>query len=444
MKAVIVEIKGCIAAVLSDDGCIVTIKNNNYEIGQVIQMSTPKVRLTKKIAAIAASAAALVVFSVGSWAYASPYSYVSLDVNPSIEYTLNRFDRVLSVKAVNDDGEEILKEIDLDDLQYKNIEEAMTKTVEQISELGYFENTADQDIDAGIIIAISGKDTQKADELAQDLQQMVEQKIEENGEEVLVEAFSVGLERVEKARELGVTPGKLNLVEKLQAASGDPESINIDEWLAKPVKEIMKATKEFNKTASVSGSAITVEQKDTDIDEISDENSEGNFNKADKAIEKAKAAQDKAADKAKAAQDKADDKAKAAQDKAADKAKAAQDKADDKAKAAQDKANDKAKAAQDKADEKEKAAQDTANDKAKKNQDNSNKKNTPEDKTGMTNKSNQDKDDNTVVLNDGANDKNQKANQGENEDKSKDPDKTSGNGSNQSNGNQDKSENKRP
>jgi hypothetical protein len=262
MKAVIVELKNDLAAVLSDDGRITTIKNKDYEIGQEIQMRNHNSNLTKKIVTFAASAAAFVVLSVGTWAYASPYSYVSLDVNPSIEFTVNRFDRVLSVKAVNDDGEEILQKISLSDLENKTIEDAITNTVKQISEQGYFDGT----IEGGIVITTSGKDEEKAEELAQELQDTVEEEITEIGDDVVVEAYSVGLERVEEARALGVTPGKLNLVEKLQASATDPSSINLEEWLNKPVKEIMKATKDNRKATVATGSAIIVKDKEEQKD----------------------------------------------------------------------------------------------------------------------------------------------------------------------------------
>ena len=55
-------------------------------------------------AAAAASAAVVLACSVGAYAYTVPCSYVSLDVNPSLEFSLNRFDRVLSVSGVSKDG----------------------------------------------------------------------------------------------------------------------------------------------------------------------------------------------------------------------------------------------------------------------------------------------------------------------------------------------------
>ena len=43
----------------------------------------------------------------------TPVSYISIDVNPSIELALNRFDRVVSVTAYNSEGEEVIKDLPL-------------------------------------------------------------------------------------------------------------------------------------------------------------------------------------------------------------------------------------------------------------------------------------------------------------------------------------------
>ena len=257
MKAVVVEIKNNHAAVLSDDGCIRTIKNNSYKIGQVIQLKKHIIN-TKRLVTFVSAAAAFIVLGIGSWAYATPYTYVSMDVNPSIEYTLNRFDRVLTVKAINDDGETILREVSLKSLKHKTIQDAIANTIKQITEDGYFDGSTEP----GIVITASSENEEKADELANDLKTSVEEETSESIDEINIEVYSVGLERVKEARELGVTPGKLNLVEKLQAAAPASDDTVLEDWLNKPVKEIMKTTKEYRQTATVSGSAIRLETKE--------------------------------------------------------------------------------------------------------------------------------------------------------------------------------------
>lgn len=49
----------------------------------------------------------------GYSAYASPVSYISVDVNPSIELALNRFKRVISVKEYNEDGFMVIQNLKL-------------------------------------------------------------------------------------------------------------------------------------------------------------------------------------------------------------------------------------------------------------------------------------------------------------------------------------------
>ena len=245
MRAVIVEIRDKYVAALSNDGRIYKIKNDTYTIGQEIEIKKHLVnnRFIKIAATVAAS---IMLFVTPAWAYLTPYSYVSLDVNPSLEYTVNIFDRVLSVKAVNDDGEKILNEINLDKLKNKNIEVAVQEVVNGIIEAGFFENGQDGEI----VIATSSKNDEKSQALADKLKSKVEEQVKEDSIEskIEVEAIGVAEERVQEAKELGVTPGKLNLVEKLQKSSENPDDVIVEDWLKKPVKEIMKATKE-NKQA---------------------------------------------------------------------------------------------------------------------------------------------------------------------------------------------------
>lgn len=52
-----------------------------------------------------------------SWLH-TPVSYVSIDINPSIELALNRLDRVASVTAFNEDGETLVRGLSLKGKKY--------------------------------------------------------------------------------------------------------------------------------------------------------------------------------------------------------------------------------------------------------------------------------------------------------------------------------------
>lgn len=241
MKGVVVEINNHTAAILSDEGCVVKTRNYNYQIGQEVEISMKKQINFKKVIAFASVAACiLAMFGISAYAYYTPYTYVSLDVNPSIEYSVNRFDRVLSVTGVNDDGTEIINNIELDNLENKSIEDAISLTVDEISDAGYLDSNV-----GGVAITTSSDDMDSAGELAETLETVVNNSVEDNNHEATVIAQAVGANRVAEARELGVTPGKLNLVEKMLESAENADTINKEEWLHKSVKDIMAKTKEF-------------------------------------------------------------------------------------------------------------------------------------------------------------------------------------------------------
>lgn len=67
----------------------------------------------------AAACAACLLMTLGSfWLYFTPAAYISVDVNPSLELTVNRFDRVIAVEGRNDDGTALAASLDLRFLDY--------------------------------------------------------------------------------------------------------------------------------------------------------------------------------------------------------------------------------------------------------------------------------------------------------------------------------------
>lgn len=73
-------------------------------------------------AAVAAVACMLVLCLglVGYRLYFTPIAVISVDVNPSVELGVNRFDKVVSVEAFNDDGAEIASSAKVKHLNYKD------------------------------------------------------------------------------------------------------------------------------------------------------------------------------------------------------------------------------------------------------------------------------------------------------------------------------------
>ena len=79
-------------------------------------------------------AACLVVAAVGAGllglAVATPTAYVDIDVNPSIELGLNRFDHVVSARGLNEDGESVLAATDVTWMGYEDAVRALSEGME--------------------------------------------------------------------------------------------------------------------------------------------------------------------------------------------------------------------------------------------------------------------------------------------------------------------------
>jgi len=255
MKGIVVDLNNKDAVILTEDGLFKRIENRNYEIGQTLQISSgektglrrfvPKPVISSKLLIGAARIAAVIVIgTAGAFAWYTPTSYISLDVNPSVEYSINMFDRILEARAVNEDGEEILRDLQL---KNKNIGEGLKETLDELIAEGYLSD----DPDSGVVIAASNEKQKEAEKMAMELKAEVQTYLKARKDVTAeVDAGAASPQKVKEAKGLGVTPGKLHLVEKLQASTTG--AIEMEQWLAKPVKEINKEIKKNRETAAVS------------------------------------------------------------------------------------------------------------------------------------------------------------------------------------------------
>lgn len=79
--------------------------------------------------AAAACCLALVLFA-GIGLYFTPTARIAIDINPSIELGINRFDKVVSVNALNDDGKKLAESLDI---KFAGYDEALQKILDNKS-----------------------------------------------------------------------------------------------------------------------------------------------------------------------------------------------------------------------------------------------------------------------------------------------------------------------
>lgn len=75
-------------------------------------------RTARRLAAAFACIALVIVGGTGYWAYFSPTCAISIDINPSVELAVNRFDKVISVEGIGEDGEALAETLDVRFLNY--------------------------------------------------------------------------------------------------------------------------------------------------------------------------------------------------------------------------------------------------------------------------------------------------------------------------------------
>ncbi|HEY5466692.1 MAG TPA: hypothetical protein VIL27_06625 [Clostridia bacterium] len=180
--------------------------------------------------------AAAFVFLVGIFTVAgltltrTTVAAVSVDINPSIELDINALNRVVSAKAFNADGTSLLATLDLNNLPVKN---AVGKIVTAAAKAGYLA------ADGSSIIAITTSTDSEAlkDKLELETEEAAQTALGTSGSEAVTYHDNTALARIAEAHDLGITPGRLNLIQKLTAL--DP-TIDQNNYLDAKASEIMK------------------------------------------------------------------------------------------------------------------------------------------------------------------------------------------------------------
>lgn len=236
-SAVIMEVRGKYAAALTRDGLFIRVPNDGYTVGQTIELNdqVKSANGRKRLRAVTAMAAGFLVLFLGGWkGYITPVGVVSLDVNPSIEYSINAFDRVLDIAAVNDDGDQILEGMDEQALLYRPVDDAIDATITTLRQKGYLAEATENDV----MLSASAINTRHAEALAQRLNARVSRQ-----DDLTVYSASVTPDEVQHAHTYGTSAGKFYLIEQLKDASGEEKPIDPKDWVGRPVREIIAKTK---------------------------------------------------------------------------------------------------------------------------------------------------------------------------------------------------------
>lgn len=188
-----------------------------------IQLSDPErqnqaviLRLQRRMrgfAAVAAVCVCLVLAGGGTFHYHMENrrveSVIGLDVNPSVELSINRRERVLEARALNADAEEILDGMDLKGVE---LNVAVNAVVGSMVTHGYL-----NDLDNAILVTVSNDSVRKAKELRASVVDDIERTLQENQVEAVVyDQQVIEDEEMEAlARQYGISYGKAYFLKEL-------------------------------------------------------------------------------------------------------------------------------------------------------------------------------------------------------------------------------------
>lgn len=145
------------------------------------------------------------VFSVSFWVYKTPVSYVSFDINPSMELEINRFDRVVDVNYFNNEAKNLIPE---NELYFLKPSEAINLIVKQANNKGYLSNNKTN------VIAISVHND-KLDK-SKELRDECVKNLDTCSKPLKVISESVNGEIKKEADSLSLSFGKLSLIKYIQ------------------------------------------------------------------------------------------------------------------------------------------------------------------------------------------------------------------------------------
>lgn len=189
--------------------------------------------------AAAAACALLVFLAGGSYLYFTPTAYISVDVNPSLELGINRFDRVVSVTGYNEDGKALADSLDLKYMDYSDALEALL--ADQDMEV-YLSDNAD------VVLTVAGKSESQSSQILETVESCVSDH--EN-----VHCHSGDTEEIHHAHNAGLSFGKYQAYLTLKELDPSVTLEEIQDMTMSQIRELIQAYSQEDSQGSSQGNS---------------------------------------------------------------------------------------------------------------------------------------------------------------------------------------------
>ena len=202
MNYLVMEVHPAYAVVLDEEGRFLKTANLRYQVGDTVQdiveLRRPQEKrpsLWKPLSGLAALAACLCLVFFGYYQpNFTPYGAMRIQINPDVELTLSRTDRVLELEGLNEDGQALIEGYDY---HGKDREDVTGALVERAIDQGYLSGGET------VSITVTSSD---ADWQAREEQEAREDLEERYGETIVIQIGSAPTEPPVTEVVIPVTP----------------------------------------------------------------------------------------------------------------------------------------------------------------------------------------------------------------------------------------------
>lgn len=167
-----------------------------------------------------------VLIGLGSyWTFLMPTSTISIDINPSLELGINRFDQVVSVKGYNDDGQALAETLHIRFLSYAEALEQILSSDSIVQALSR---------DEIMTIAVVGSDDTQSQRLCDGISSCT-------AEEENTYCYATTPEAVSHAHAQGLSYGKYHALLELQELDPSITAEDIQSMTMRQIRDLLES-----------------------------------------------------------------------------------------------------------------------------------------------------------------------------------------------------------
>ncbi|WP_426350901.1 anti-sigma-I factor RsgI family protein [Alloiococcus sp. CFN-8] len=204
----------------------------------ITRQELPKSSTMRRLSPVYGLCACL-IFAVISYFYVFtvPYGHIAIDINPSFQLTMNRLSSVITLEALNDDGEDILEAADIKD---KDIKATLVAILDTMMKEGYLSSK-----DNAILVSVDNKSSKKANAILEEVDLIIKDYLSSHSitSELKEKIITDDAEKKTTAKVHGMSAGKLELIYDIME---DNPSLSFDYLSGLSLKELILLEEKYD------------------------------------------------------------------------------------------------------------------------------------------------------------------------------------------------------